>query len=360
MKGLKHLLISDFKQFMRDRTAVFFTVAFPILIMIVFGLVFSGNNDIVYKIGISEENESNTGSIISEALGSIPVFEVTEGSFEEKHKELEDGTIKAFVVIPEGIDENIITGATSKVTVYYDPSQTTSSQIILSVLNDTLFAIDRSITQQPVLLSLEQETMQTQELGNIDYIVPGILGMSIMILGLFGVAPLVEWREKKILKRFSATPIKRSTMMVSQILHRLILSVLQAVLLLAIAYFVFDIAIIGNPLILLGLILLGTLAFISIGYAAVSRVSTTEGALPIIQLIQFPMLFLSGVFFPIEFMPEFMRPIVDALPLTYLGDALRQVMVGASPLHPLGMDVIVLGAWLIVCTGLAIRLFKWE
>ena len=85
-----------------------------------------------------------------------------------------------------------------------------------------------------------------------------------------------------------------------------------------------------------------------------------EGALPIIQIIQFPMLFLSGIFFPVEIMPDFMRPIIAIIPLTYLGDALRQVMVEATPLYPLILDIGVLSAWLVICMILAIKLFRWE
>lgn len=82
--------------------------------------------------------------------------------------------------------------------------------------------------------------------------------------------------------------------------------------------------------------------------------------MPIIQIVQFPMLFLSGIFFPIEIMPDFMRPIVEAIPLTYLGDAFRQIMVDATPLHSLATDVAVLAGWLVVCMLLAIRFFRWE
>ena len=108
------------------------------------------------------------------------------------------------------------------------------------------------------------------------------------------------------------------------------------------------------------MILLGTLAFISIGYFAVARAKTVEGAMPIIQLVQFPMLFLSGIFFPVEIMPAFMRPIINAMPLTYLGDAFRQIMVQGVPLYPLWLDIVVLSAWLVICVSLAIRLFQWE
>jgi ABC-2 type transport system permease protein len=107
-------------------------------------------------------------------------------------------------------------------------------------------------------------------------------------------------------------------------------------------------------------VLLGTLAFVTLGYLAVSRARTVEGAMPIVQILQFPMLFLGGIFFPVEFMPDFMRPIVTAIPVTYLGDALRQVMVDATPLHSLTTDVAVLAAWFAGCLLLATRLFHWE
>jgi len=146
----------------------------------------------------------------------------------------------------------------------------------------------------------------------------------------------------------------------SQVVYRLILALAQTLIIIAIAYFVFNVQMVGNWLLLLGLVLLGALTFISIGYFAVSRARTVEGAMPIIQIIQFPMLFLSGIFFPVEIMPDFMRPIIAIIPLTYLGDAFRQIMVDATPVYPLMLDIGVLAAWFIVCMILAIKLFRWE
>jgi len=139
-----------------------------------------------------------------------------------------------------------------------------------------------------------------------------------------------------------------------------VLAVLQTIIIVVIANLVFDVQVVGSWLLLLGVVLLGTLAFVSLGYLIVSRAKTTEGALPLIQLIQFPMLFLSGIFFEVAFLPDFMRPIVAAMPLTYLGDAFRQVMVDATPLYPLSTDLLVLTGWLVVCMILAVRFFRWN
>ena len=360
MRAFSKLFIADLKQFFRERTALFFTFAFPLLFMVIFGFVFSGDQDVNYDIGLVDQDSSTASSQIAAAVRQLPVFTVTEGSLEDEMDRLRRGDINAVVLIPQGTQSAISAGQTTPITVYYDPSQTTSAPIILSVLNEAVNIINRELTGSPVLVRLDQQTVQTRNLRNIDYLVPGILAMSILFLGLFGSLTLVDWRERKILKRFGATPITHSTMLYSQVTYRLVLAVVQALIILFVAYFAFRVSVIGSWLVLLGLILLGTMAFISIGYLIVSRVKTVEGAMPIIQLVQFPMLFLSGIFFPVDFMPAFMRPIVAIMPLTYLGDALRQVMVEATPVYPFFVDVAVLGGWLVVCLVLAVRLFRWE
>jgi ABC-2 type transport system permease protein len=360
VKAFAKLLLAAFRQFYRDRTALFFTFAFPLLFMLLFGFIFSGSDDISYKVGLVDHDNSVTAEGITQSLGIIPIFEISEGDLDSKVDELKSGDLRAVFLIPAGLEASITSGQKADITVYYDPSQTSSSPIILSVMNELLNEINRQLTQQPVLLELNEESVQAQELSYIDYLVPGILAMSILFLSLFGSLPLVEWREKLILKRLGATPLRRSTVVSSQVVYRLILAVVQTIIIILVAFIVFDVQIVGNWLLLLGLVLLGAITMISISYFAVSRTRTTEGAMPIIQLIQFPMLFLSGIFWPVEFFPEFMQPIVSAIPLTYLGDALRQVMVDATPLHPLGIDIAVLAAWFVVCMTLAIRLFRWE
>jgi len=181
-----------------------------------------------------------------------------------------------------------------------------------------------------------------------------------MFLGLFSGIVQVDRREKKVLKRFGATPLKKRTVVMSQIVQRLIIALMQAFIIIAIARLFFDVQMVGNWLVLLGVVFLGTLTMISIGYVIVARARTEESAQPIIQLVQFPMMFLSGIFFPLEFMPDFIKPLVMAMPLTYLGDALRQVMVDATPLYPLTTDLAVMSAWLVACMLLAFWLFKWE
>jgi ABC-2 type transport system permease protein len=360
MRGFYKLLGANFKIFLRDRTALFFTFAFPLLFMIIFGFVFSGSDDVSYDIGLVNDDDSAIGATISQVINQIPIFEVSEGELSDTVEKLKDGDLKAVILIPDNIQFKINAGEPADITVYYDPAQTTSSQVILSVLGELVNETNRRLTQEPVLLKLTEKSIQSKDLRSIDYLVPGILSMSILFLGLFGALPMVEWREKQVLKRFRATPLHRATVVSSQVAYRLVLAFMQALIIILVAYFIFDVQVAGNWLVLFGLIILGTLTMVSIGYIAVSRAKTIEGAMPIIQLIQFPMLFLSGIFFPVDFMPDFMRPIVTIMPVTYLGDALRQTMVDATPLHSMTLDIAVLVGWLVVCMILAIRFFRWE
>ncbi len=360
MTAFNKLLVANFKMFVRDKTALFFTFAFPIIFIVLFGMVFGGSNEVNYNIGLVQEDESTTATHIAEAFNNIPIFTISEDDLQTSLDKLKRGDLAAVVVIPTGLDATIGTGGTAAITLHHDPSQTTTAQIILPVMRQVVEEFNRQITQAPVVLTLEEESTLASNLRFIDFFIPGILGMSIMQSGLFGVLPLIEWREKKVLKRLGVTPLNRGTVVASQLVFRVALVLLQSAVIIAIAKFAYDVPILGNWLLLMAVITLGTLLFVALGYVVGARVKTVEGANPVIQLISFPMMFLSGVFWPVEIMPDFIQPLIRALPLTYLGDSLRQVMVESTPLYPVSFDILVMGGWLVVCLIVTIKFFKWE
>ncbi|MEL7562013.1 ABC transporter permease [Dehalogenimonas sp. 4OHTPN] len=360
MTAFNKLLVANFKQFMRDKTAVFFTFAFPLIFIFLFGMVFGGDNMVNYNIGVVRQDDSTTAVHISEALHNVPIFTITEGDLDTTLDSLKSGDLAAVVVIPAGLDDAIGSGTAAAVTLYHDPSQTTTSQVIIPVLRQLVDEFNRQITQAPVVLTLAEESILAANLSFIDFFVPGILALSIMQSGLFGVLPLVEWREKKVLKRLGVTPLTRGVVVASQLIFRLGIAVIQAAIIIGVAYAVFGVPVLGNWFLLVGLVMLGTLLFIALGYVVGARVKTVEGATPIVNLISFPMMFLSGIFWPVEMMPDFIRPVITAMPLTYLGDAFRQVMVNSPPLYSMGIDIAVMVAWLAACMFLTVRFFKWE
>jgi ABC-2 type transport system permease protein len=359
MKAFLKLLASDLKQFTRDRTALFFAFAFPILFMLLFGLIFN-NAKTSFTIGVADEDNTPISQSVVDSLGHVTIFKIDQANFDQGLADLKSGKTKVLVVIPSGLSTAVATKTASNIEVYYDPADTTDTPVILSVLQDAVGAINQQVTQTPVLLTLEQKSISTHQLKYIDFLVPGILAMSIMFLGLFGAMTMVARREKMVLKRFGATPIKPQMVVISQVVYRLIVALVQTSIIILIARFVFNVNMVGNWFLLAGFVLLGTVTLVSIGYFIVARARTVEAAQPIIQLVQFPMMFLSGIFFPMDILPAAMKPVVNAMPLTYLGDAFRQIMVDSTPIHALWLDAAVLGAWLVVCMILAIKLFKWD
>ncbi|GAH50056.1 unnamed protein product, partial [marine sediment metagenome] len=143
--------------------------------MIIFGLVFSGDNDVSYNIGLVNQDNSIIGMTFSESLQKVPIFEVSEGMLDDKLAELKKGDLRAVIQIPTDVQSIINRGNVAEIVVYYDPAQTTSSQVILSVLDQIVNEANHIVTQQPVAIKLSEQSIQVHNLRTIDYMVPGIL-----------------------------------------------------------------------------------------------------------------------------------------------------------------------------------------
>jgi ABC-2 type transport system permease protein len=210
------------------------------------------------------------------------------------------------------------------------------------------------------LLSVRADSLQTDSLNAASYFVPSILAMALMQLGVFAAIPLVQQREKLILKRLNATPLPRWTLVGANVNVRLLIAAAQTTLIVGIGVLVLGVEIIGTWLPIIGFVVLGALTFTSIGYVIASFAKTEEAANGMTSVVQFPLMFLSGIFFPIAIMPEPLQAVAVLMPLTYLGDALRQTMVGGAPFAPLPIDALVLGGWLVVTLAVSARFFRWQ
>ena len=221
--------------------------------------------------------------------------------------------------------------------------------------------MNAQITGQDALVTLKTVNARSRNLRTIDYLLPGILAMSIMQLGLFATAqPLIALRVTGVLKQLGATPLKRSTLLTAYIAMRLTVAFLQTALIVGIGIVAFNVAVVGSWIVLAGWLFLGTLTFLALGFLIASVAKNEESAIAIANVINLPMLLLSGVFFPVSHLPHFLEYLVDLVPLNYLADALRQVMVDATPQHTMTTNAIALGAWTIVFALFAIRFFRWE
>lgn len=360
MKAFGRLLVADVRQFVRERTALFWTFAFPIFFILIFGAIFSGENGTSLSIGLVAEDNSPAAQALVSGLQQVPAFETRVGEREAELAALKTGDRQAVIVITPDFGKSVSQGSKGQVDVYYDPAQMTTLQVALPIIRQVLDQFDRSLSQTPSLVQVNEKTLQARRLRAIDYLVPGILGMALMQLGIFAAEPLVGDRQNKVLKRLGATPLRRSTMVTSAVVFRLLIAVAQAALILVVARLVFGVPMMGNWLALVGVVVLGTLTFVAMGYMLSAFARTQETIMPLLMAVQFPMMFLSGIFFSVDMMPGFMKPLMSAMPLTYLADSLRQIMVSSFAMHSQLINVGVLGAWFIVCIIVAVRFFRWE
>jgi len=360
MKTMLRLTVANVKSLTRDRAALFWTFVFPIMFVFLFGAIFGGSGTTKISVGFVDEDNTPASAAISQAFGQVEFLTLKTGSLEDLKDSMQHGDVAAIIVVPKGAMTALAAKTPLGLQIYTDPSKSQTTQVIDGVVVQIVNHINLGLAGGSEVVTVDRRTLQAQPLTAIGYLVPSILAMALMQLGVFAAIPLVQQREKGILKRLGATPLARWQLVGSNILERLIVAVLNAVLIIGIGVLVFKVTIIGNLLAVAALVILGAAAFLAIGFALASFLKTEDQASGVVQVVQIPMMFLSGIFFSFEFLPDFLQTIARFLPLTYLADALRQVMVDGTQVAPLGVDVLILTAWLVVCLSVAARSFRWE
>jgi ABC-2 type transport system permease protein len=364
LRGLGPMTMANIRSFSRNREAMFWTLAFPIIFVVLFGAIFSGGGGGPSAIAWVDQDQSPGSAQLRAGFAQVPLFELRDMDDSSARQQMADGEVEAIIVVPAGVGDALGPGGVANqpaaLTLYTDPSRPTTSQTLNQVVAQVVGSVNQALSGVPPALTLETRPLQTQSISSAAYFVPSILAMALMQLGLFASIPLVAQREKLILKRLAATPLSRVTLVSSNVLMRLLIAAVQTVLIVGVGALMFGVTIVGNVLIVIGIIALGAMTFLALGYLIASWSRNEEAATGITSVVQFPMMFLSGIFFPIAFMPEWLQPVAALLPLTYLADALRQTMVGGAAYVPLELGLLVLAGWLIVSTAITARYFRWH
>jgi ABC-2 type transport system permease protein len=361
MNTLLLLTVANIKSLTRDRAALFWTFFFPVMFVLLFGVLFSGSTDSKVAVGWVDQDNTVASQGIREAFVQYaPILDIKSATLDDEKAAMERGDVSAIIVVPAGFQQDVASRTPVALLLYTDPSKTQTTQVVQGAAAQIANGFNLTVQNATAILTIQQQNLSSTSLSTVAYLVPSILAMALMQLGVFAAIPLVQQREKGILKRMGATPLPRWMLVASNILLRLIVALVDTVLIIGIGIAVFDIKPVGNVLVAAGFVLLGAGAFLALGFMLASFLKTEEQANGVVQVVQMPLMFLSGIFFPFDFMPEFLRGIARLLPLTYLGDGLRQSMVSGTQIAPLGVDALILGGWLVVCLGIAARYFRWE
>lgn len=326
---------------LREPEAIFWIFVFPIILALALGIAFRDRP--VGKVRVAVEAGAGAEGLVRELTASPRLTAVV---LDPKAARIALRAGRVPVVVVPG----------TPVTMRYD--STREESIVGRFLVDD--ALQRAEGRQDVR---SIRAVHTTEPGAryIDFLLPGLLGMNIMGTGIWGVGfGVVRTRHQKLLKRFAASPMRRSHYLLSQLLARLGFLVLEVVTLIGFGVLVFHVPFVGSIGTFAVAVVAGALAFGALGLLVGSRVRTIEGASGLMNVVMMPMWILSGVFFSASRFPDAVQPAIRLLPLTALNDALRGVMLDGATLPTVGWALVVLAVWTAGTFGLALKVFRWD
>ena len=344
------MIVANLKMTVRNRQAIFWNLAFPAIFILIFGAVFGGDNLSTFEIGVAGPESAAKAQVIA-GLESSDAFNIHTGDESAEMDDLNNNDRSVVLVVPETID------SANPIQLYYNDDGGPTGSVARGAVQSALYGILGDTEQ----VAIEEYAVSTLDITYIDFFVPGILAMSIMNSGVIGLSTaFTSYREKGILRRIKVTPFALWKFILARIVAAMMVILATSAILIGIGILVWGLTVRGNSLLVGVIILIGSLAFLAIGYAISSIARNTETAASYANLITFPMLFLSGVFFPVGSMPDWLQPVISVLPLKYLVDALRQPMMYGHGIEAVWFDLLVLLAVFVVAMAFAIRFFKWD
>jgi ABC-2 type transport system permease protein len=338
--------------FVRDRAALFFTIFFPLMFLLLFGGLFKDS-------GVSKVDVLQIGAV--PVLDSLPAdarAEVDKVMDVERRDDV-DSALKA---VRDGDVAAAVEQRGDEVILHFSAADPVRAGTVRSIFNSLVEGANQALSGVPPKFSLDVVQVEDESLETIQFITPGLLGWAIATGATFGAAlTLVTWREKKLLRRLRLSPVSPAAVVAARVGISLVIAFAQTAIFIGVASLpYFGLRLTAYWWMVIPLIMAGTLAFLSIGLLAGSWAKTQESASAIVNIIVLPMAFLSGSFFPLDNAPAWLRAVSEIFPLKHLNNAMLDVMVrGRTPEVVLPEIGILLG-FAVVLTAISAKLFKWD
>lgn len=357
----------------RNRQGLFWALAFPLLLVVVFGL-FDFRGVTPASLAVADSSGGPKAELLRERLDAIDFLSLStepedlaldsEGALDDAYQRLRDGDLGYLLIIPRGLDEPAAenaSGATEPVTLVYSTRNPERNQLVEGAIHSLV--IDLRSDGQPVMprrlvTSLE---LETPEVDYFDTVLLGLLGLGIMTNSIISIAVRIStYRNQSVLKRLLATPLPVWKFFAGEVIAHLFLAVVQALIILGVGVFAFGGDIHGNLGWVLVIVLLGTVVFLNIGFILSAWARNPAAASGMGNAVALPMMFLAGTFFSTASLPWLLPYAALALPLTPMLDALREVAINSVPIWETWPQLAALGAWVVATAALAVRVFRFS
>lgn len=353
------LFLANLKMMIRNRQTLFWALVFPIIFIVVFGL-FNLDEITPAKVGLVDRAVNQSSKQVAESLDAIDLLELSERSdLTLAKEELERGDLDFVLVLPEGF--SFPARKPQELQLFSDPGNIQANQVVKGVLST--FADQttlKSLGVEPAL-TITDIPVTSRNVRYIDFLTPGIIGQAVMMSAVMGIAVgITRYREQHVLKRILATPLKVRDFLVAEVGARLLLAILQTTLIIVMARVVFDVQIYGNYGWLYLVSIIGNIIFLQLGFFIAGVAKSASAAEGLANVITMPLLFLSGVFFAPETLPNVVRIAVDHLPLAPLIDILRGISVHGETPWDFRYQLGILLIWVLLMFLAAWHTFRFE
>lgn len=358
----------DTRRLFRDKLAIFFTFLFPLIFLFVFGGIFGNNNDVSFDVALINQSDSQFAKGFVKNAKEEKVLKVNEDitTRAQAEEQMNRSQIDAAIILPEDFGavkrgDKIPTG---QAMILYAKNNEQSGQTLLSIMQGVFKGINQDLVKQNTEpFTVRSESTGKAGLSNFDYLFAGLIGFSILGMGLFGPTTVFpRLKQRGVLRRYHTTSLKVWQFVVGNIISNSGAALLSVGFMMAVALTVpfFNLHLQGNLIELALFIILGAVVIFGVGLAIGGWAKNENQAAPLSNLVSFPMMFLSGTFFPRFLMPEWLQTASGFLPLTPFIDGVRMIMVEGKHLIDILPQIGMLGAWGIVIYLIAFKVFRWE
>jgi ABC-2 type transport system permease protein len=348
--------VAQLKMMFRRRIVLFWSLVFPIILMGLLGLLF-GQSVGAGTVTVLDQAHTRASQAMLGALRQTDgvTVKTDAGSVDEARAQVQNGDRDALLVL------SARGGGATVARLYYSNASATQAGILKGLVSGIASRLSVAATGQPPAIDYAQRSVDSSALDYIDFLLPGILALSIMISAVIGLSTvLVTWRKRGVLRRLKLTPMPLSEFLVSRVVASLALALLQVVVLIAFGAIVFGVNISPTAWAAIPIALAGALCFLVMGFTVGSLVSEPETADAVTNVITNPMMFLSGTFFPVSAMPGFVQAIAKVLPLYYMANGLRDTIVRNRGFGHVLPDLAILLGVTAVLALVSLKTFRWE
>jgi ABC-2 type transport system permease protein len=360
-------ILVDFKatarMFSRSKSSIFWTLAFPIILMVLFGAIFSGFGEATYSLYIQDKDGTPTSQQFIESLNQTKALNLVMVDPDvDPDQYIKDNSLTTFMIIPPGFQEAIISGGTENVTLDLRLDQTsTSAGVVSGIVNSVAESWNLQIAHATPTIFIHIGSIISEGFSFIDFFLPGVIGLTIMTSTVnYMVSVNVRYRNAGMFAKFTTTPFKRIEFLVSRMLWQLVVTAMSVAAIMLIGIGVFNVNLTLDPISIL-LLVFGSILFSALGMAMARFIKEEETADAAAMAVTFPMMFLAGSFFPLESMPGYLQAFANVLPLTYLNNGLRDSMIYGNYESALfNLMVVAVVAVVLMIIGAAITRWKTD